>query len=449
MKQLIEGFTSIVKKVLSATYVDEELVRSVLRDIQRALLRADVSAELVLKLCKAIERRVKEEEPPPGFSKRELLLRAIYEELIKVLGGEKKPSVLPSKRPYVMLLVGLEGSGKTTSAAKLALFYKRRGFRVGLISTDVYRPGAMDQLKQLGDKVGVPVFIDKNSKDPVDIARRGIEHFKKEGIDVIIVDTAGRHRKEEYLIAELREIYREIKPDEVMLVLDASIGKQAGAQARAFKEAAAIDSIFLAKLDGSARGGGALMAVVETGAKIKFVGLGEDVEDIEVFDPPRFVSRLLGMGDIVGLIERMKAVEEHMKLMEEISKAKKVTLLTFMKQLEAIMKMGPLRKVLELIPGFSLLPLGEEQMKIGEEKLRKWYAILKSMTLEELLNPEIINASRMRRIARGSGTTVRDVKELLQAYEIFKKVSKLGRRREKLLAKYFTKQFETGLDLGL
>ena len=351
-----------------------------------------------------------------------MALKVIYEEILNLLGGDKKYTLEISKKPFVIMLVGIQGSGKTTSAAKLAYYLKKRGYKVGLVCADNFRPGAYDQLKQLGEKINVPVYGERNAKSSIEIAKRGVEYFKKQKFDVIIVDTAGRHKEESSLLKEMKEIADVIKPDEVMLVLDATMGKMAGIHAKAFHEVTPIGSIFLTKLDSSARGGGALAAIVNTGARIKFIGNGEKIEDIEEFDPHSFTNRLLGMGDISALVERLKDAEISTKELTEAVLSGKITLLDFKKQLEAMLKMGPLRKVFELIPGFSTLP--DEVLEMGSDKMKKWLAILNSMTKEELHDPSIINKSRIRRIAKGSGVTTKDVRELLKAYKSMKKYMK-------------------------
>ncbi len=434
LKQLADGLRAIVEKVRSSSVLDDQTLREVLRDLQRALIKADVSAKVVLEITKRVKERVTSEDVPPGFSRKDLLLKSIYEELVRVLGGEEEPRVIPSHKGYKILLVGVEGSGKTTSAAKLAYFYKNRGFSVALIGTDVHRPGAMEQLEQLAKMVGVPVHVDYSCKDPVKILTDGLRKFGGK-YDVIIIDTAGRHRNEKELLEEVAKLYKAASPDEVMLVIDASVGRTIGAIVRSFMQYVPIHSIFLTKMDGTAKGGGALVAAFETGASVKFVGTGEKIDEIEVFSAKRFVSRLLGMGDIVSLVERFRAVERELKELENIEKSGKFNLYAMKIQLKALKRMGSLRKLLELLPMFGQLKIPEESLELSEEKIDKWLAILNSMTREELLHPEILNASRIRRIARGSGTSVKDVKELLRAYELVKKMYKHG-LRNRALARY-------------
>ncbi|MEM4202219.1 MAG: signal recognition particle protein Srp19, partial [Candidatus Hadarchaeum sp.] len=291
---------------------------------------------------------------------------------------------------------------------------------------DTYRPGAYEQLSQLGQQVGVEVFGDPGSSDSISLAKEGVKRFKKERAELIIVDTAGRHRREEALMREMQEIAKAVEPDEIMLVIDGTIGQQAKEQAAAFKQATPIGSILVTKLDGTAKGGGALSAVAATGAPIKFIGVGEHIEDLEPFVPEKFVARLLGMGDIETLLQKIEEVAKEEKLKPADMKAMmagKITLRDVYDQLEALSKMGPLRKIMQMIPGVGV-SLPEEQMRVGEEKLRRFKYIMQSMTPQELEDPKIMNSSRIRRVARGSGTTEAEVRELLKQYEMMKRFIK-------------------------
>ncbi len=438
MKPLIEAFTNLVARIRGLNYIDEATLKEVLREIQRILLRADVSADVVSSITKTIEERFKQEKPPQGITSKEFLIYLLYQELVKALGGEEIPNVNITKRPYKLMLIGVEGSGKTTTAAKLARFYMKRNLKVGLIETDTYRPGAYYQLKQLAEKINALFYGEENSKDPISILKHGLEYMQKSKVDLVIIDTAGRHRNEEELLREAKAIYDEAKPDEVMLVIDATIGRQAAAQTEAFMKYVPINSVFLTKMDSTAKAGGALTSVIKSGARIKFIGVGEDIDEIEIFDPNKFVARLLGMGDLDTLIEKIRAIEEEDKIIEEIEEGK-MNLLTIKKQLDSMLKLGPLSKIMELLPT-SMLPmqyralmLDEEKMSNAQEMLRRWRYILDSMTKEELLNPEIINASRIRRIAKGAGVTPKDVKELLNYYQLMKRmVNQIKKSRRRL-----------------
>ncbi|HII60661.1 signal recognition particle protein Srp54 [Pyrococcus horikoshii] len=439
LDSLGRALSNALKKIARAGSVDEALVKEVVRDIQRALLQADVNVRLVLKLTKEIQRRALEEKPPAGISKKEHIIKIVYEELTKFLGTEAKPIEIKEK-PTVLLTVGVQGSGKTTTVAKLARYFQKRGYKVGVVCSDTWRPGAYHQLKQLLDPYHIEVFGDPNEKDAVKLAKEGVEYFKTRDVDLIIVDTAGRHKEEKDLIEEMRMISEEIRPHEVILVIDGTIGQQAYNQALAFKEATPIGSIIVTKLDSSAKGGGALSAVAATGAPIKFIGVGEKIDDLEPFDPARFVSRLLGLGDIQGLLEKFKELEKEVEFTEEdIDRflRGKFTLKDMYAQLEAMRKMGPLKQILRMIPGLGY-SLPDELISVGEERLRKFKVIMDSMTEEELMNPEIINYSRIKRIARGSGTSIKDVKELLTQYNQMKKFFKsMNKRQLSRLARRF------------
>ena len=411
--------------------MDERAIKELVRDLQRALLQADVNVQLVLDLTKKIEKRALEEKLPPGMSRREHVVKIVYWELSALMGKPAPLGVEPGKQK-VLLMVGLQGSGKTTSVAKLALYLKKRGFRVGIACADTFRAGAYEQLSQLAEQADIPFFGDPKARDSAKLAKEGVEWLKRERLELIIVDSAGRHRKEEALMEEMRQIVEEIKPDEVMLIVDGTLGQQAMPQAAAFKAATDIGSILVTKLDGTAKGGGALSAVAATGAPIKFIGTGEHLEDLEPFEPERFVARLLGMGDLETLIRRIEEVarvEEVKPIEAKALLAGKLTLRDVYAQLEMLGKMGPLKKLVQMIPGLGVA-LPEEQMRVGEKKLESFKVIMQSMTPEELENPSVLNASRIKRIARGSGTSEAEVKELLRQYELMRKlIRQLARGR--------------------
>jgi signal recognition particle subunit SRP54 len=429
---VFEGIKEALRKFLGHEKY-EEAVNEFIRDLQKELIKSDVDLKLVSEISSRIKQRALTEKPPIGVSRKNWFITIVYEELLRLLGGEKKPVVKPSKKPWIILLVGLQGSGKTTTAGKLAYFYKLEGYKVGLVSADTYRPAAYEQLKQLGEKIGVPVYGEPGGQDAVDIARKGVEYFVQRGFDIIIVDTAGRHHKEEALLEEMREIYKLINPDEIMLVLDATIGQQAYSIAKKFNESTPIGSIVVTKLDGTAKGGGALSAVAATGARIKFIGVGEKIEDLEVFKPQRFISRILGLGDVESLVESVRKMQ--LEFTEEDAKKiieGKLNMRLVYKQLVSLRKLGPLRKVLQMIPGFEYKLPVEIDSKELEKRLDKWIAIINSMTYEELDNPEIIDKSRMKRIAYGAGVSIDEVRELIKQYEAMKKLVKTLRRKDLL-----------------
>ena len=434
LEGLGKSLRSTLAKVFKASRVDKELVKGLVNDLVRTLLQADVQVDLVIGLAKRVEDRALNEKPPPGVTRREHIVKVVYDEVVKLLGGENVSSPVPKLgKMNVYMLVGLQGSGKTTTACKLASFYQRRGFRTGLICADVYRPGAYQQLKQLGDKAGVPVYGEPDGKDPVKIVLDGLELFRRSKRDLVIIDTAGRHKDEESLMKEVKELYEVIKPDEVILTVDATIGQQAYSQAKAFHEAVGVGSIIVTKMDGSARGGGALSAVAATGAPVKFIGVGEKLDDLEVFNPRRFVARLLGFGDIEGLLEKFKRAE--LKVSEKEARSVlmgRFTLKDLYKQMESLRKLGPLKSIISHLPGFSY-GLSDELLEEAEDKMDRWKAIIESMTEEERVNPKVLNASRVRRIARGAGVSERDVKELIKYYERTVKLLKAMRGRRSLL----------------
>lgn len=419
-----------LKKVFKASIVDEATVKELVRDIQRALLQADVNVKLVLDISKRIEERALKEKVPPGISRREHVIKVVYEELTRFLGEKPAPiKVEPGKRNVIML-VGIQGSGKTTAAAKLARYYQKRGLKPALICVDTYRPGAYAQLQQLANRINVPLYGDPKAKDPVKIALDGLKQFHDK--EIVIIDTAGRHKEEQELIKEMKMLEKNIKPDEIVLVIDGTIGQQATVQAKAFNEATPLGSIIVTKLDGSARGGGALSAVAATGAPIKFISTGEKVEDIEAFIPSRFVGRLLGMGDLETLLEKVREAE--IKVPEKKAKAilsGKFTLTDMYEQFEAMKGMGTFRKLLKMVPGMSY-DIPEDMLNTAEDRLEKWRVMIQSMTPEEKDNPKIFNASRIKRVARGSGTSEKEVKELLKQYVMMRKMLKSLRRKKKL-----------------
>ncbi|MEM3745824.1 MAG: signal recognition particle protein Srp54, partial [Candidatus Bathyarchaeia archaeon] len=367
------------------------------------------------------------EEVPPGIPRKEHVLKVVYEEIVRLLGEKPVPlNIKPGKR-NILMLVGVQGSGKTTTAAKLARLLQKRGFKTALICADTFRAGALAQLSQLAAQINVPIYGDEREKNPIKVALDGLKKF--ENYDVVIVDTAGRHKDEKSLVEEMKMLQEAIKPNEVILVIDGTIGQQAAIQAKAFHEATPLGSIIVTKLDGSARGGGALSAVAATGAPIKFIGTGEKIDDLEVFDPPRFVGRLLGMGDLRSLLEKVRETET--KVPEERIKAMlsgRFTLTDMYEQFEAIRSMGPFSRILKMIPGLGY-EIPDDLISVAEDRLEKWRVIIQSMTPEERENPRIINASRIRRIARGSGTSEKDVKDLLKQYMLMRKMMKTLRRR--------------------
>ncbi len=428
LEGLGKSLSDAVKKLLRVAVVDEKAVKELVRDLQRALLQSDVNVNLVLQISQAVEKRSLEEKLPPGISRRDHVIKVLYEELTRFLGEEPTKLTIEPGKTQVIMLVGIQGTGKTTAAVKLSRFYQKRGLRPAIICADAYRPGAFDQLKQLADKVAVPVYGEPKSTDVLKIVRRGMDQFAGEKYDLIIVDTAGRHKDEAELMSEMRDLAKQIQPDEIVLAIDASIGQAAMSQAAAFNESTKIGSILLTKLDGTAKGGGALSAVAATHAKIKFAGTGEKVDDIEQFIPSSFVGRLLGMGDIKDLVEKVREAE--VVLPQKKTRAfleGKFTLKDMFDQMVAVRKMGPLKKLVGMIPGGMSVPDGA--METAEKKLDAWRVIIQSMTRDEIEDPKLVDSSRARRIARGSGTSDKDVKEMVKQYFMMKRMMKSMKRR--------------------
>ena len=413
-------------KLRGKSRIDEEDVKEIVKEIQRSLLSADVQVDIVMELSDNIKTRALEEEPPGGTSARDHVLKIVYEEMVDMVGQSTE---IPLE-PQTIMLAGLQGSGKTTTAAKMAWWFSKKGLRPAVIQTDTFRPGAYDQAKQMCEKAEVEFYGDPDESDPVKIARDGME--ATEDAEVHIVDTAGRHALEEDLIDEIEEIEGAVTPDLSLLVLDAAIGQGAKAQAREFEDSIGVGGVVITKLDGTAKGGGALTAVKETGSSISFLGTGETVQDIERFEPNGFISRLLGMGDLQQLAERVERAMEETQAEdddwdpEDIMKGS-FTLKDMQKQMEAMNKMGPLDQVMDMIPGMGggmMDQLPDDAMDVTQDRMRSFDVIMDSMTDEELENPRIVGAERVRRIARGSGQEEDVVRELLQQHKMMERTLK-------------------------
>jgi signal recognition particle subunit SRP54 len=429
LEKLGSSLYDALRKVIRAPVVDEALVKELVRDFQRALLQADVNVQLVMELSQNIQKLALDEELPPGISRREHLVKVVYDELTRFVGEKPQTLDIRPGKQNVLMLIGIQGSGKTTHAAKLARYFQKRGLKSAVICADTFRPGAYDQLRQLAESINVDFYGEPENKDPVAIAVHGVKEF--EGHEVVIVDTAGRHKEEKTLMLEMQQIARQVRPQEIILVLDGTIGQQAASQAAAFNEATDVGSIIVSKLDGTARGGGALSGVAATGAPIKFIGVGEKIEDLEPFVPSRFVGRLLGMGDIEGLVAKVQEAEVEVSEKDiNILLSGRFTLADMYQQFEAMRSMGPLQKVLQMVPGLGY-KLPDSELELAEERLDKYKYIIDSMTPEEREKPKVLNASRVRRIARGSGTEEKDVRELIKQYNAMRKMLKQlkGRRR--------------------
>jgi signal recognition particle subunit SRP54 len=405
---------------------EEDLSRA-MRELRLALLEADVNFQVVKEFVKKVRERAAGAEVAKSLTPGQQVVKIVHEELTELMGAGSSKLAFAGRPPTVILLAGLQGSGKTTAAAKLAVMLRKEKKTPALVAADLQRPAAIDQLEQLGKQVQIPVYADRTSKDPVAVARMGLQQARDQGRDVVIVDTAGRLAIDEALMEELAAVRKEIKPTNVLLVLDAMTGQDAVTVAEAFAEHAAYDGVVLTKLDGDARGGAALSVKAVTGKPIKFVSTGEKLDQIEEFHPDRMASRILGMGDVLTLIERAEAAAEQdeQEEMERRLRAGQFTFDDFLQSYRMMRKMGPVQNVLSMIPGLGKQMQG---MKVDDRDLSRVEAIVLAMTPEERRKPEIINGSRRARIARGSGTSVQQVNQLMSARKQMQKmVKQLGR----------------------
>jgi len=410
-----------IDKVKNSLHFDKDLIKEVVKDIQRALISSDVNIQLVLKISKEIETEAFE-KIPDGVTRKEHIVKTCYEVLLKYLGGNQTEA-LP-ENPKSILLCGLFGSGKTTTAAKLAKFYNKRGFKTGLICADVYRPAAYEQLKQLSEQVGCVFYGNPKLKNAAQVTKEGIDFLKKEAVNLIIVDSAGRSALDQELTKELDEINSILKPEFSFLVLSADIGQAAKDQAEKFNQIVGIKGVIITKLDGSAKGGGALTACYITKSPIYFIGTGEKIGDIELFDANRYLSRILGFGDLQSLLEKVNEFSKD----EDLSDVDPNQLLSgdftfnlFKKQIKAAKKLGPFSKVINML-GIGN-KLSKDQLNMGRDKMKKYNYILDSFTKKELdSEPSFVTRSRIERISRGSGTSFEEVRELISHVKKMKKM---------------------------
>ncbi|MEM2918780.1 MAG: signal recognition particle receptor subunit alpha [Candidatus Altiarchaeota archaeon] len=429
-ENLSEGLRNAINSLRKAVVLDKKTVKEYTKEIQKTLLSADVNVKLVFELTKRIEERGLLEKPPGALTKKENLIRITYEELVNLLGENVS---LELKDGQKILLVGTQGSGKTTTVAKLAKFLKKHGFNPKIICADTFRAAAYEQLKQLSQEIDVSFYGNPNEKNAIKIINDGLKELKS---GIFLIDSEGRHSLDNKLMNDIKEICKNIKIDKTFLVLDATIGQAAGEQAKAFKNVCNVDGIILTKLDGTAKGGGALSACKETNTYVYFIGIGEHIDDFEEFDAKRFVSKLLGFGDIQGLLEKAKEVKIDEESAERFISGE-FTLVDLQQQIEQISKLGPLKKVMEMMPlGFNI---PKNLLEIQEEKLKKFKVAIQSMTKEEKENPEIIRGSRIERIAKGSGIKQEEVRELLSYYKKMKKLTKMmsNERKMKMLMQKF------------
>jgi signal recognition particle subunit SRP54 len=438
LDRLGESLRSSIEKLKNALFVDKKLINEIVKEVQRALIQSDVNISQVMELSNRIRDRALKEDIPEGIPKKDYVIKIVYEEIVKFL-GEEEEGIQIEKKPTQIMLVGLFGSGKTTQAGKLANYYKKRGYKVALVQTDTWRPAAYDQLKQLSEKVGVDFYGIEDEKNPLKIYKEFKPH--KEKYDIAIVDTAGRDALSKELIEELNNLNKEIKADERILVISADIGQSAQRQAEAFHESCEVTGVIITKLDGTAKGGGALAACAITGTKVKFIGTGEKINDLEKFDPKGFVGRLLGMGDIQALLDSVSEVYDKKDIEDKSKKFLKgeFNLIDLFEQLESVKKLGPLNKVMSMIPGMSNLNIKKEMLEVQESKMELWKQALNSMTEEELTEPEIISASRIKRISEGSGISEDVIRELIKQYRKSKKLMKMMKGSDKKMKKMLSK----------
>ena len=418
---LTEKISSAFKKLRGKGRLKESDVKEAMREIRMALLEADVSYKVVKDFTKSVTERCVGTDVLEALSPAQMIIKIVNEELVKLMGSETKHITINPNGPTVVMLVGLQGAGKTTNGSKLAGLMKRQGKNPLLVACDIYRPAAIQQLKVCGEKLGIPVF-EKGQNDPVQTAKEAVLYARQHGHDMVFLDTAGRLHVDEALMEELKNIKATVKPNEIMLVVDAMTGQDAVNAAQSFNEWLDIDSVMLSKLDGDARGGAALSVRAVTGKPIKFAGVGEKLEDIETFHPDRMASRILGMGDMLSLIEKAEKAFDAEKAakLEENLKSNKFTLQDFYDQMVQLKSMGSMQDLLAQMPGGGAL----KNVQVDEKAMSRTEAIILSMTPKERENPNIIGASRKKRIASGAGVKVEDVNRLLKSFDQMKSMIK-------------------------
>lgn len=417
LEKLSTGLRNAINRLTRSAIIDKEIIDETIRDLQRALLGSDVDVKLVMELSERIRKKASE-DLPKGLSRKEHIIKSIYDELTAIMGKEASINIGKQK----ILLVGLFGSGKTSTAAKLARFFQKKGLKPALICCDTFRPAAYEQLQQLSRQINVPFYGDKENKDPAAIVKKGLEIFGN--YDVVIADSSGRDALDESMIKEIEEISSSFNPDERFLVIPADIGQAARQQASAFQEALGITGVIVTKMDATAKGGGALTACAESSSYVKFITAGEKPDEIEVYEPRKFVSRLIGFGDLEGLLEKVREYAEP-ELAEKIL-SDEFDINDFMQQIDSVQKVGTMDKILDMM-GLSgvATKIPKDMLNVQEAKMKKWKHIVNSMTKEERANPEIINASRITRIAKGSGCGENDVRELIASFKKVKKMTKM------------------------
>lgn len=429
-ESLTERLSGIFKKLRGHGKLKEADVTEALREVRMALLEADVHLSVAKDFVAKVKEKAIGAEVLESLTPAQAVIKIVNEELIDLMGRETEKLIIASQPPTVIMMVGLQGSGKTTSSGKLALYFKEQGKRPLLVAADIYRPAAIKQLQVLGSQLGIPVFSMGSETDPADIAKSGINFAKTQGNDIVILDTAGRLHIDETMMEELGRVKAKVTPTEILLVLDSMMGQDAVTLGSEFDKLLSLTGIILTKLDGDARGGAALSVKAVTGKPIKMVGIGEKLTALEIFHPNRMASRILGMGDVLSLIERAEATFDATKAQELQEKLRKVefTLEDYLDQLRQVRKMGPLDEIMSMLPanllGGGKMAKGIRDIKVDESELVRIEAIISSMTMDERVHPAIISGSRKRRIARGSGTTPADVNQVLRHFDQIKKIFK-------------------------
>lgn len=421
---LSEKLQNVMKKMKGSVRVSEKDVKEMMREVKLALLEADVNFKVVKDFVNTLTERSIGQEVLESLTPGQQVVKIVHEELIKLMGSVPAKLTYSPAPPTVYMMVGLQGSGKTTTSGKLANMMRKDGKRPLLVACDIYRPAAVKQLQVVGGQLGIPVFEMGTNTDPVEIAKKAVAHAKSMQFDIVIIDTAGRLHVDVELMNELKRIKDTVKPHEILLVVDSMTGQDAVNVAGSFNEKLGIDGIILTKLDGDTRGGAALSTRAVTGKPIKLTGTGEKLSDLEPFYPDRMASRILGMGDVLSLIEKAQSAfdEKSAFELEKKMRTASFTLDDFLEQMQQIKKMGPLNQVLGMIPGMDTKAL--KGVDLDEKQFGRTVAIVQSMTKQERNNPNVLNASRRVRIAKGSGTTVTEVNRLLKQFEDMKKLMK-------------------------
>ncbi|WLE97205.1 MAG: signal recognition particle protein [Candidatus Electrothrix communis] len=425
-ENLTDRLEGVFKKLRGHGRLTEENIEEAMREVRKALLEADVNLQVVKEFIASVTEKAVGKEVLASLAPGQQVVKVVYEELVTLLGSEAEPLRLDGAQPVIIMMAGLQGSGKTTTSAKLARQLKEKGRKPFLVPADVYRPAAIEQLHVLGEQIEVPVFASSVEQSPVDIARQAVDEAEKSGYDTVIIDTAGRLHVDEQLMGELQEISSAVRLSEVLFVADAMTGQDAVTVADKFNTDLEITGVVLTKMEGDARGGAALSVKKITGKPIKFVGVGEALDALEVFHPDRTASRILGMGDVLSLIEKAEQVvdeKEAKKLAQKIRK-NVFTLQDFLDQLQNIKKMGSMEQLMSMVPGINKLKQLQNAPAPNEKEMLKTEAIILSMTKKERANYKIINAGRRQRIAKGSGTSLQDVNRVLKSYTMMLKMMK-------------------------